>query len=42
VRRYDQYAVGVIAGLAVVVWLTIRRRRHARAAAVVADPVEQG
>jgi membrane protein DedA with SNARE-associated domain len=41
VRRYDQYAVGVIAGLAVVVWLTIRRRRHARAAAVVADPVEQ-
>lgn len=33
VRRYDQYAVGVLAGLAVLAWLMIRRRRRARAAA---------
>ena len=40
VRRYDQYAVGVVAGLATLVWLIIRQRRRARAAAVVVDPVE--
>jgi membrane protein DedA with SNARE-associated domain len=28
VRRYDQYAVGVLAGLGVVAWLMIRRRRR--------------
>ncbi len=33
VRRYDQYAVGVVAGLAVLAWLMIRRRRRLRAAA---------
>ncbi|MDF1503013.1 VTT domain-containing protein [Roseisolibacter sp. H3M3-2] len=33
VRRYDQYAVGVLVGLAVVAWLMIRRRRRARRAA---------
>jgi membrane protein DedA with SNARE-associated domain len=31
IRRYDQYAVGVVAGLAVLGWLMIRRRRRARA-----------
>jgi membrane protein DedA with SNARE-associated domain len=36
VRRYDQYAVGVVAGLAVVVWLTLRHRRQRRAAAAAA------
>jgi membrane protein DedA with SNARE-associated domain len=49
VRRYDQYAVGVVAGLAVVVGLILRRRRRARAAAAAATaaaattaPVEPG
>ncbi|MGZ8414539.1 MAG: DedA family protein [Gemmatirosa sp.] len=31
IRRYDQYAVGVVAGLAVLAWLMIRRRRRNRA-----------
>ena len=34
VRRYDQYAIGVVVGLAVVAWLMIRRRRRARALAL--------
>ena len=36
VRRYDQYAVGVVAGLVVVVWLTLRHRRQRRAATAAA------
>lgn len=28
VRRYDQYVVGVLAGLAVLAWLMLRRRRR--------------
>lgn len=31
VRRYDQYAAGVIAGLIVLAWLMLRRRARARA-----------
>ena len=39
VRRYDQYAVGVLAGLATLVWLMLRRRRgRAAAAAAPAAP----
>lgn len=39
VRRYDQYAVGVLAGLATLVWLMLRRRRgRATAAAATAPP----
>ena len=35
VRRYDQYAAGVLAGLAVLAWLMIRRRRARPAGASV-------
>ena len=38
VRRYDQYAAGVLAGLAVLAWLMIRRRRRARPTGAAATP----
>jgi hypothetical protein len=28
VERYDEYAVGVAAGVALLVWLVVRRRRR--------------
>ncbi|GLC23974.1 DedA family protein [Roseisolibacter agri] len=42
VRRYDQYAVGVLAGLATLVWLMLRRRRRGRTEAAAAAAVPPG